>query len=81
MGLDSMDDGQTPDRVAEAAGATATAYTQDSGLDIRKRLVDELEQGGSATTAPGGLTSSSTPSALATPVKFTADPRRKFPTS
>ena len=63
-----MDDGEPPDRVAEAADATASAYTQDADLDIRKRLVEKSSEGASATPALLGSTTSSTPSALATPV-------------
>jgi hypothetical protein len=81
MGGDSMDDGQTPDRVAEAVGATATAYTQDSGLDIRKRVVDELERRGVSHGGAGWVDELVDAIRAGHSRGVTADPRRKFPTS
>jgi hypothetical protein len=43
---ESIDADGAPDRVTEAVDATASAYTQDAGLDVRQRLVDELERRG-----------------------------------
>jgi hypothetical protein len=81
VGGDSMDDGATPDRVAEAADATASAYTQDAGLDIRKRLVDELERRGVSHHDAAWVDEIVDAVRAGHSREVTADPRRQFPTS
>jgi hypothetical protein len=81
MGGDSMDDGQTPDRVAEAAGATASAYTQDAALDVRKRLVEELERRGVGHEGAAWVDELVDAVRAGHSRDVTTDPRRQFPTS
>jgi hypothetical protein len=76
-----MDDGLTPDRVAEAAGATASAYTQDAGLDVRKRLVEELGRRGVSHGGAGWIDELVDAIRAGHSGEVTADPRRQFPTS
>ena len=76
-----MDDGEPPDRVAEAADATASAYTQDADLDIRKRLVEELERRGVSHAGAAWVDDLVDAVRAGHSRDVTADPRRQFPTT
>ena len=76
-----MDDETIPDRVTEAVDATASAYSQDAGLDVRKRLVDELERRGVSPGGAGWVDELVDAVRAGHSREVTADPGRQFPTS
>jgi hypothetical protein len=76
-----MDDEETPSRVTEAVEATALAYTQDASLDVRKRLVDELERRGVSHDGAAWVDELVEAVRAGHSREVTADPRRQFPTS
>jgi hypothetical protein len=81
VGGETMDDQEPSDRVSEAVDATASAYTQDAGLDVRKRLVDELERRGIIHHDAVWVDELVDAVRAGHSREVTADPRRQFPTS
>ena len=76
-----MDHKEPRDRVAEAVDATASAYTQDAGLDIRGRLMEELERRDVRHERAAWLDKLVDAVRAGHSGEVTGDPRQQFPTS